>query len=112
MTNPFSISFGRMNKKIIQRDDEIKPIFEDFNAEYTRNTVYVITGPKGCGKTVTLSHILNQYKSKDDWVVARLTQSHNILEQMASLLYETSVSRIKSLKLEFSFSFSGLSFVV
>ena len=35
MTNPFSISFGRINKKIIQRDDEIKPIFEDFNAEYT-----------------------------------------------------------------------------
>lgn len=112
MENPFSISFGRINEKIIQRDVEIKPIFEDFNAEHTRNTVYVITGPRGCGKTVTLSHILDQYKANDDWVVARLTQSHNMLEQMASLLYENSVSRIKSLKLEFSFSFSGLSFQI
>lgn len=112
MENPFSISFGRINEKIIQRDEEIRPIFEDFNAKHTRNTVYVITGPRGCGKTVTLSHILDQYKLDGDWVIARLTQSHNMLEQMASLLYENSVSRIKSLKLEFSFSFSGLSFQI
>lgn len=112
MENPFSISFGRVNEKIIERDQEIEPIYSDFNAKHTRNTVYVLTGPRGCGKTVTLTHILDQYKTNDSWVVARLNQSHNMLEQLASLLYENGVSKIKSLKLEFSFSFSGLSFQI
>ncbi len=112
MQNPFSISFGRVNKKVIERDQQIEPILEDFNSEYTRNTVYIITGPRGCGKTVTLSHILDIYREKDDWIVARLTQSKNMLEQLAGILYDNGVSRIKSLKLEFSFSFSGLTFQV
>lgn len=112
MQNPFSISFGRTNEKIIQRDQEISPIFEDFNAIHTRNTVYILTGPRGCGKTVTLSHILDCYKDKKDWVVARLTQSDNMLEQLASLLYENGLVKLKSLKVEFSFSFKGLSFQV
>ena len=112
MQSPFSISFGRTNEKIIQRDQEIEPIFEDFNPEHTRNTIYILTGPRGCGKTVTLSHILDEYREKKDWVVARLTQSNNMLEQMASILYENGLIKLKSLKVEFSFSFQGLAFSV
>lgn len=112
MQSPFSISFGRTNEKIIQRNQEIEPIFEDFNAEHTRNTVYILTGPRGCGKTVTLSHILDEYRQKNDWIVARLTQGDNMLEQMASILYENGLLKLKSLKAEFSFSFQGLSFQV
>lgn len=110
--NPFSISFGRINKKVIERDQQIEPILEDFNSDYVRNTVYIITGPRGCGKTVTLSHILDIYREKEGWIVARLTQSKNMLEQLASVLYDNGVSKIRSLKLEFSFSFSGLTFQV
>ena len=112
MQNPFSISFGRINEKLIKRDHEIQPIFEDFISEPTRNTVYILTGPRGCGKTVTLSYILDEYYKKDNWVVARLTQSDNMLEQMASLLYENGLVKLKSLKVEFSFSFYGVTFSV
>ena len=112
MQNPFSISFGRINEKLIQRDAEIQPIFEDFDSEATRNTVYVITGPRGCGKTVTLGRVLDVYKNRDKWVVARLSQSDNMLEQMASLLYENGLAKFKFLKVEFSFSFHGLTFNV
>lgn len=112
MENPFSISFGRINGKLIQRDTEIQPIFEDFNLESTRNAVYVITGPRGCGKTVTLSHVLDVYRNQDKWVVARLSQSSNMLEQMASLLYENGLTKFKFLKVEFSFSFQGVTFSV
>ena len=41
MPSPFSISFGRTNEKIIQRDTEIQPILDDFDSEPTRNTVYI-----------------------------------------------------------------------
>lgn len=112
MQNPFSISFGRTNEKIIQRDQEMQPIFEDFSSEPTRNTVYILTGPRGCGKTVALSHILDVFREKDDWVVARLSQSDDMLEQMASLLYENGLMKLKSLRVEFSFSFHGISFNV
>jgi energy-coupling factor transporter ATP-binding protein EcfA2 len=112
MENPFSISFGRTNERIIQRDQEIQPIFEDFNEEHTRNTVYILTGPRGCGKTVTLSHVLDEYRNKKNWVVARLSQGDDMLEQMASLLYENGLTKLKSLKVEFSFSFQGISFQV
>ena len=112
MQNPFSISFGRINEKVIRRDHEIQPIFQDFDSEPTRNTVYIITGPRGCGKTVTLGYILDEYYKKDNWVVARLTQSDNMLEQMASLLYENGLVKLKSFKVEFSFSFYGITFSV
>lgn len=112
MQNPFSISFGRTNENIIQRDREIQPILEDFDSDPTRNTVYILTGPRGCGKTVTLSHILDIYREKDNWVVARLSQSDDMLEQMASLLYENGLTKLKTLKVEFSFSFHGISFSV
>lgn len=112
MENPFSISFGRTNEKIIQRNQDIEPIFEDFDAEQTRNTVYILTGPRGCGKTVTLSCILDEYRKKKDWIVARLTQDDNMLEQMAGILYENGLVKLKSLKVEFSFSFHGLAFQV
>ena len=35
-----------------------------------------------------------------------------MLEQLASLLYENGLSKLKSLKVEFSFSFQGISFQV
>ncbi len=112
MQNPFSISFGRTNEKVILRDQQIQPIFDDFDSLNTSNTVYILTGPRGCGKTVTLSYILDYYRKKSNWVVARLTQSNNILEQLASLLYENGLSKFNSLKVEFSFSFHGLTFNV
>lgn len=112
MQNPFSISFGRINENIIQRNQDMQPIFDDFLCVSTRNTVYIITGPRGCGKTVSLSYVLDEFRKKDDSVFARLFQSDNMLEQMASLLYENGLLKLKSLKVEFSFSFHGVSFSV
>lgn len=99
--NSFSISFDRFNQKLIECDQEIKPIFDDFDFEPTKNIVYILTGPKGCGKTVTLGHVLDVYRDKNDWVVSRLSQFDNMLEQMARLLYEVGVSKIEAFEDEF-----------
>ena len=110
--NPFSISFGRVNQKAIDRQEEMAPIYDDFLAGSPRNTIYVITGPRGSGKTVALAGILENFRQRSDWVVARLSQGDNMLEQMASLLYEHGLTKFKFLKAEFSFSFHGVSFNV
>ena len=86
--NPFAIAFGRTNKAIIDRQKDITPIYDDFLAESPRNNIYIITGPRGLGKTVALANILEDFRGRKDWVVARLLESSNMLEQMASLLYE------------------------
>lgn len=110
--NPFAVSFGRTNSQIIERDSELQDVFRDFEAEPARKTAYILTGPRGCGKTVALSHVIDHYRNQKDWVVARLSLSDNMLEQMASLLYENGLAKYKFLKTEFSVSFHGLSFSV
>lgn len=110
--NPFAVSFGRTNSQIIERDSELQDVFRDFEAEPARKTAYILIGPRGCGKTVVLSHVLDHYRNRKDWVVARLSLSDNMLEQMASLLYEGGLAKCKFLKTEFSVSFHGLSFSV
>ena len=97
---------------MIERDLDLQTVFDDFDSEPPRNTTYIITGPRGCGKTVALSHIIDVYRGKKDWVVARLSLSNNILEQMASTLYENGNAKFHFLKAEFSFSFQGISFSV
>lgn len=110
--NPFSVSFGRSTKQIIERDADLQPVFQDFEAEPARKTTYILTGPRGCGKTVALSHVIDHYRERKDWVVARLSMTDNMLEQMASLLYENGLTKLKFLKTEFSVSFHGVSFSV
>ena len=88
------------------------PIYDDFLAESPRNNIYIITGPRGSGKTVALANVLEDFRGRKDWVVARLSESSDMLEQMASLLYEHGLTKLKFLKTEFSFSFHGVSFNV
>lgn len=75
-------------------------------------TTYILTGPRGCGKTVAMSHVIDRYRNRKDLVVARLSMTDNMLEQMASLLYENGLAKYKFLKTEFSVSFHGISFNV
>ncbi len=110
--NPFTISFGRVNSEIIGRDSSLLPIMDDFSSSSPRSTIYVITGPRGCGKTVSLSHLIDMYCEKKDWVVARISMCETMLEQMASILYEHGLTKFSFLKKEFSFSFHGISFSV
>ncbi len=110
--NPFTISFGRVNSEIIGRDSALLPIVDDFLSPLPRTTIYVLTGPRGCGKTVSLSHLVDLFRDKNDWVVARITLGNDMLEQMASILYEHGLTKFSFLKKEFSFSFQGVSFSV
>lgn len=110
--NPFTVSFGRANTQIIERDSDLQTIFDDFDKEPAQKTTYILTGPRGCGKTVALSHILDHYRAQKNWVVARLSMTDNMIEQLASLLYENGLSKYKFLKAEFSVSFHGISFHV
>lgn len=108
--NPFSTTFGVDPANYIERLSDKQFIIDDFENSRAANYIYVVTGMRGSGKTVFMSSIANYFSKKDDWIVIDASVKENILESIASEIYESAISRIHFLKGEFSFSFSGLTF--
>ena len=111
-SNPFNITFGEEPNSIIFRKEEFDDIVELFQDEQPESKIKIITGPRGCGKTVLLSQIKKYFDEKDGWLTADLTQYSNMLEQLAGKLYESGKIKHLFLKGEFSFSFKGLGFSI
>ena len=109
-SNPFTITFGIEPSAPIKRIKEAEKITSDFSADPITNYVYIITGPRGSGKTVLLSSVSNYLAKNDDWIVVDPGPKDQILENVASEIYETTTAKRLFLKGEFSFSFQGVSF--
>lgn len=112
MANLFSTTFGIEPLNLIERLKDSERIINDFSSEYPPNYVYIITGLRGSGKTVLMSTIANKLKKDDQWIVVDPGPKNNILENVASEIYETAKLKKYFLKGEFSFSFHGLSFSI
>ena len=110
MNNPFSLTFGIVPNNYIDRSEESKNIIEEFSSETPSNLVYLISGLRGSGKTVFMSSIADYFSKKEDWMVVDPGPKDNILENVASEIYETGKMKHAFLKGEFSFSFQGLTF--
>ena len=108
--NPFSIKFGVEPTNYIERLDNKQFIIDDFENSKAANYIYLITGMRGSGKTVFMSSIANYFSKKDDWIVIDASVKENMLENIATEIYESAISKIHFLKGEFSFSFSRVTF--
>ena len=83
--NPFTLTFGqRPNEFINSRSEQIGRIISSFNMEKATNQVYMITGVRGSGKTVSLAEISDYYNGKPDWIVLRLSIDTDIIEAAIS----------------------------
>ncbi len=112
MSNPFNPTFGELPKNVVPREKDFETIKETFNDENPESKVYIISGPRGSGKTVLLT-ALSQSFEEDGYIVTDLNHLLGDLhEQFASQLYEK--GRLKKLFLqpEFSFSFKGIGFSI
>ena len=107
MENPFSVSFGTAPTSLIRRENELLAIRESFDASSPRSRAFVISGPRGVGKTVALSYLLETYRQKENFLVARLDVGGDMLVQLLGSLYEKGKSKHLFAKAEFSFSFQG-----
>lgn len=86
--NPFTIIFGIEPQSFIPRNDEYFRIISDFESERPTSFGYVITGVRGCGKTVLLTSIQNYFCKKDGWVVLRLNPDLDLFASAVSQLRE------------------------
>ena len=84
--NPFSLVFGKEPVQRISRASQMVDIQESFSDETPAQQVYMITGIRGCGKTVFMSEIANELKQDDSWVVVELSSSGDLLADFAAAL--------------------------
>ena len=108
--NPFELTFGLKPDNYISRLGQSNEIISSFEEE--SNHVYMITGVRGTGKTVLLSYVSEHFQEKKDWVVVEIVSELDMLDQLASRLYDKSLSHKLFDGKTFGFSFNGLSFSI
>lgn len=110
--NPFNITFGKEPISLISRDNEISEITNSFISENPDSQVYILNGSRGSGKTVSLTTISNEFKTKKNWLVIDINPSYDILNQLASKIYDEGRLAKLFLKAEFSFSCKAIGLTV
>lgn len=108
--NPFMLTFGMKPENYISRIGQSHEIINSF--ETGTNNVFMITGVRGTGKTVMLSHISEYFSFKKDWMVVELITEADMLEQLASIIYDSSLLHKIIDGKTFSVSFKGISFSI
>lgn len=110
--NPFNIAFGKEPMQLIERPVEFMEICDDFDNLNPESNAYVLTGVRGCGKTILLSSFRSYYRQRPGWIVVDLVPYKDMLELFAATLYQEGKFKKLFLKGDFSFSFQGLSFSI
>lgn len=112
MNNPFILTFGREPINFIPRIDFIQEVKDNFLSETMSNQAYMITGVRGTGKTVLMTKLIREFEDKKDWVIVDLNPERDMLQSLASQLYNNSLSKHLFLKAELNLSFNGVGFSI
>lgn len=74
-TNPYTLLFGKEPTETISRAAQKADIIDSFSSTPSTQQIYMITGVRGCGKTVFMTEISKELKESDDWIVVELKGS-------------------------------------
>ena len=86
MTNPFSLSFGKIPLENIERPAQTQEIVDAFTSEPINQQIAMITGVRGSGKTVLMTDIIRKLKTEDNWITVELNPETDMLQSLASSL--------------------------
>lgn len=106
--NPFILTFGREPINFIPRIDYLQEVKDNFYSETRPNQVFMITGVRGTGKTVLLSKLAKEFEKNNDWIVVDLNPERDMLNSLASQIYNNSKVKHLFLKAKFNLSFNGI----
>lgn len=112
MDNIFTLTFGKIPPSYINREKEISKLCNDFCRSFLLSHAYFITGINASGKTVLLTNISQIMEKKKEWIVVDVNPNREILEQIASGIYENANVKHLFLSTSFSFSFHGFGFSI
>ena len=86
MKNPYTLMFGREPLQAIPRAVLINDIVSAFTSEPYSPNLYMVSGLRGCGKTVFMTEISKEVKKNEDWIVIELNSSGDLLKDLAAAL--------------------------
>ena len=112
MENIFTVTFGQLPSSYINREHVSEKICNDFCLDFPLSHIYIISGVRGSGKTVLLTDVSKTIEKKKDWIVVDVNPNREILEQIASGIYENAHVKHLFLSKSFSFSFHGFGFSI
>lgn len=104
-TNPFTLSFGKRPLEYVSQGFQISKITETFDMDTPTNHVYILTGVRGSGKTVTLTEVCRYYEERKDWIVLQLSSDCNLIHDAVSELSRKSI--LSKIDIELSASFGA-----
>ena len=87
--NPFTLNFGKIPSQYIDRSILIDEIIDDLTADEIQDQCFMLTGPRGSGKTVTMTAIEKKISADDDWIIVRLNPSRELIESLVAKLYDS-----------------------
>jgi hypothetical protein len=73
-----------MIPRVVQKQE----ITETFSEALINQQVYIITGLRGTGKTVLLNDVAKYYRDETGWEVIELNAERDLLQSLASKLYD------------------------
>jgi len=112
MDNIFTVTFGQLPSSYINREHISENICRDFCLDFPLSHIYIISGVRGSGKTDLLTNVSKNIAEKKEWVVVDINPNREILEQIASGIYENTHVKHLFLSKSFSFSFHGFGFSI
>lgn len=112
MENKFTVTFGQLPLSYINREHISDKICNDFSLDFPLSHIYIISGVRGSGKTVLLTNVSKTIEKKKDWIVVDVNPNREILEQIASGIYENANVKHLFITKSFSFSFHGFGFSI
>lgn len=84
--NPYSLLFGKEPNQMISRKVQTASVISSFVEEKPSQQIYMITGIRGCGKTVFMTEISKKISEYPDWIVVELNPERDMLTSLASKL--------------------------
>lgn len=90
--NPFTLMYGVSSLSLVSREDSINYIINSFINDKAM-FMYLITGIRGCGKTVLLRETSTKLGKENDWIVVDINSQGKIITSLANKLFDESKER-------------------
>lgn len=86
MSNPYPPVFRHPPLEMVERKNQAERIISEFCQEHPSNFLKLVTGIRGCGKTVFITKIANRLGEEQEWIVVNLNPQCELLTALASKL--------------------------
>lgn len=106
--NPYTLMFGQQPTQSIPRLVQVSEVVSSFVAEPFNPNLYMVTGLRGCGKTVFMTEVEKEIKKLDNWIVVELNSSGKLLTDLAASLASEDVYAQMFQKAKINLSFFGI----